>query len=228
LDVGNQISPGNQTYVNSQEPDNSSSTTGSWTIQASGSDIFSTYDNFRYIYQSFPSDRGLSRKGDGTIGARVVSQTNPQHLGWIKTGVMIRGHDGSNPGAPYYGVFVTTGNGVLVQWRPKQAAETRQVLAPGAGSSALRAVTPIYVLAERYTDPSNDVVYYAAFTSSNGVHWTWIHGSTVALTLTGRLTGGIATDSYNADGYSVATVEDLAQLPEASPPPGLGPDREQQ
>jgi hypothetical protein len=42
------------------------------------------------------------------------------------------------------------------------------------------------------------------------------------------LTGGIATDSYDTTEYSVATVEDLAQLPEASPPPGLGPDREQQ
>jgi hypothetical protein len=227
LDIGNEIAPGNQIFV-PQEPDNPSSTLGVWTIQASGSDIYSTYDNFRYIFQSFPYKPAVFDHGDGTIGARVVSQTNPNHTGWIKTGVMIRGLNGANPKAPYYGVFVTTGNGVLVQWRPTEGAETSQVLAPGAGSSALRPVTPIYVLAERYTDPSTGVVYYAAFTSPNGVDWTWIHGSTVALALTGRLTGGIATDSYDTTKYSVATVEDLAQLPEASPPPGLGPDREQQ
>jgi hypothetical protein len=221
-DIGTNILPGNQVYVNPAEP-TSPASTGVWTIQGSGSDVWSVYDSFRYEYENFPDDPANSPNGDGTVSARVVSQTGYTDP-WVKTGVMIRGQNGSDPQAPYYGVFVTPGNGVVVQWRPSEGAQSNQVLAnPAGGNSTLPAVTPIYVLAERYTNTTTGVVYYAGFTSSDGVTWTWIPGSTVALNLTGFLTSGIATDSHNDAAYTVATLDNLAQFGGASPPPAVCP-----
>ena len=223
-DIGNAILPGNQLYINPQQPETPAST-GVWTIEGGGSDIWSTFDNFRYAYQNFPNDPVNSVNGDGTVSVRVVSQTNPNTDGWIKTGVMIRGQNGTDPQAPYYGVFVSSGNGIVVQWRTAEGALSNQLLAtPGAGASTIPPVTPQYVLAERYTNPGTGIVYYAGFTSTNDVTWQWIPGSTVAVNLTGFLTSGIATDSHNEAGYSVATVDNLAQLAGASPPPGVCPD----
>ncbi len=221
-DIGDNILPGNQVYVNPSEP-TSPAATGVWTIQASGSDLWSVFDNFRYEYENFPDDPANSPNGDGTVSARVVSQ-NPTTDPWVKTGVMIRGQNGSDPQAPYYGVFVTPGNGVIVQYRSAEAAQTNQILAnPAGGNGTLSPVTPLWVLAERYTDTATGVVYYSGFTSTDGVHWTFIPGSTVALTLTGFLTSGIATDAHNDAGYVVATVDNLAQFGGSSAPPGICP-----
>ncbi|MGH9080189.1 MAG: hypothetical protein ACRDYE_08985, partial [Acidimicrobiales bacterium] len=222
-DIGTNVLPGNQVYVNPSEPD-SPAGTGTWTINGSGSDIWSTFDNFRYEYENFPDDPANSPNGDGTVSAEVVSQIGTIDP-WAKTGVMIRGQNGSDPQAPYFGVFVTPGNGVVVQWRPSEGALTNQLLAnPAGGSSNLPPVTPIWVLAERYTNTTSGDVYYAGFTSTDGVHWTWIPDSTVALNITGFMTSGIATDSHNDAAYTVATVSDLAQLGGSTAPPGVCPD----
>jgi outer membrane protein assembly factor BamB len=221
-DIGPNTLPGNQVYVNPAMP-SSQAGDGTWTIQGSGSDIWTVFDNFRYMYEPFPDDPANSPNGDGTVSARVVSQkgyTDP----WVKTGVMIRGQGGSDPQAPYYGVFVTPSNGVIVQWRPSEGALTNQLLANPAANSNLPPVTPIWVLAERYTNTTTGVVYYAGFTSTDGVNWTWIPGSTVALTITGALTAGIATDSHNDAAYTVATVDNLAQVAGSSQPPDVCPN----
>ena len=221
-DIGDNILPGNQTYIDSAMP-TSNSGVGTWTIKASGSDIWSVFDNYRYEYEPFPADPANAPNGDGTVSARVVSQTGYTD-GFTKTGVMIR-QGGTDPQAPYFGVFATPANGVIVQWRPTEGAQTNQLLAnPAGGSSNLPPVTPVYVLAERYTNTTTGVVYYAGFTSSDGENWTWIPGSTVALTLTGPLTSGIATDSHNDATYTVATVDNLAQFGGASIPPGVCPN----
>jgi len=145
-----------------------------------------------------------------------VSQT---HAGgpWMKTGVMIR--SGANdPQAPYYGVFVTPSEGLAVQWRSAEAGTTAQVT-----DSAVSA-TPVYVLASRYTDVARGIVYYTAYFSSDGVNWTVVPGSTVALNLPGPLVAGIATDSYNSSQTSTAVVDNLASLPGSQPPPAICPD----
>jgi len=207
-DIGDNILPGNQVYLVS-----GSGGTATWTVQAGGSDIWSVYDSFRYVYQNFPVDPANSTNGDGTISARVVSQTNPGG-GWMKSGVMIR--SGADPQAPYYGVFVTPQNGVAVQWRTTEAGQTDQVL-----SSSLTA--PVWVLASRYTDTVHDVVYYSAFISTDGVNFTYIPGSEVPLSLPGPLVAGIAADSYNSSTVSSTTFDNVAQLAGSQPPPYLCP-----
>jgi hypothetical protein len=212
-DIGTDIQPGNQVYLTPQQ---GGGIAGSWTIQGSGSDIWAVYDNFRFISQSFPQDPANSANGDGTISARVVSQASPGGP-WMKTGVMIRSSAG-DPQAPYYGVFVTPSNGLAVQWRSAEAGTSNQVL------DASVPATPVYVLASRYTDVARGIVYYSAYFSSDGVNWTYVPGSTAALSLPGPLVAGIATDSYNSTLTSTATVDNLASLSGSQPPPYICPD----
>ena len=201
-DIGIEGLAGNQTFLNN-----------TWTVRGSGSDIWNVYDTFRFAYQPFPLDLANSANGDGTISARVVSQTNAGGP-WMKSGVMIR--SGTDPQAPYYGVFATPGNGVTVQWRPAQAAQT-------SSARIATATTPVWVLASRYTDTAHNLVYYSAFTSTDGTNFTYVPGSTVTLNLPGPLVAGIASDSYNSSITSVGTFDNVAQLPGSQPPPAICP-----
>ena len=211
-DVGTDILPGNQVYLS---PDQGGGTAGTFTVQAGGSDIWADYDNFRFISQSFPQDTANSANGDGTISARVVSQVNPGGP-WMKTGVMIRS-SATDPQAPYYGVFMTPSNGIVVQWRSAEAGQSNQVLDSSVTS------TPVYLLASRYTDPATGTVYYSAYESADGVNWTYVPGSTVTLSLPGPLVAGIASDSYNSTVTSTATLDNVASLPGSQPPPFICP-----
>ena len=201
-DIGPVAILGNQTVVNN-----------TWTLQSNGSDIWDVYDNFRFASQQFPQDTTNSVNGDGTISARVVAQANVGGP-WMKSGVMIRA--GSDPQAPYYGVFVTPSHGISVQWRPSQAA-------PSTNDVFASASAPRWVLASRYTDTAHNVVYYSAFTSTDGIAFTYVPGSTVSLNLPGPLVAGIASDSYNSGQLSTATFDNVAQLPGSLPPPFICP-----
>src|SRR5207249_3882749 len=63
------------------------STTGAYTLTASGSDIWTNTDHMHYVYERIT--------GDGSIVARLVSASAPDF--WTKAGVMIR--DELTPGA---------------------------------------------------------------------------------------------------------------------------------
>jgi outer membrane protein assembly factor BamB len=185
-DIGGPGVPaGNQQYVN-----------GNWTIQASG-DIWSVYDEFRYAYQNFPSNPG-NPNGDGTVSAHVSSQSGGGPF--MRSGVMIR--SGTDPQAPYYGVFVTPQHGVVVQWRAAQAAQTNQLVGPTG---------PLWVMASRYTDTTHNVVYYSAYSSTDGTTWTLVPGSTVALNLPGPLVAGLASDANSSANLTVATFDSFNQ-----------------
>jgi outer membrane protein assembly factor BamB len=179
-------------------------TSGNWTLQASG-DIWSVYDEFRYAYQPFPASGNAN--GDGVVSAQVGSQAGGGP--WMRSGVMIR--SGTDPQAPYYGVFATPGNGVAVQWRPSPAAQTRQLVGPATAA-------PVYVEASRYTDTAHGVVDYSAYSSPDGVNWTLVPGSTVALSLPGPLVAGLASDANSSTNLTTATFSAFTQGPPAIPP----------
>jgi outer membrane protein assembly factor BamB len=175
---------------------------GNWTIQGSGN-IWSTYDEYRWAYQAFPA--AANANGDGTVSARVDSQSGGG--AWMRSGVMIR--SGTDPSAPYYGVFATPQHGVIVQWRISQAAQTNQFVGPATN-------TPVFVEASRYT--ANNVVYYSAYTSADGMNWTYMPGSTVALNLPGPLVAGLASDANSSTVLSAATFDSFAQGAPVAPP----------
>jgi outer membrane protein assembly factor BamB len=188
------ISAGNQLYKK-----------GSWTVQAAGN-IFSVYDEFRFIDQPFPASGNAN--GDGTVSVRVDSQQAGGDP-WERSGVMIRSGTGAQ--APYYAVFATLGHGLVVQWRGTQAAPTNQVT--GAAGSA-----PVWVRVSRYTDTTHGVVYYSAYSSTDGVTWTYVAGSEVALNLPGPLVGGLASASNSSTNLSTSTYDSFSQGAPVAPP----------
>lgn len=199
-DIGTGIPAGNQIYLN-----------GTWTMLASGN-IQSVYDNFRFAYQNFPDAPANSQNGDGTISARVASQTGGGPA--TQSGVMIRA--GSDPQAPYYGVFVTPQQSVVVNWRATKAGPTSAAKLGATG-------VPVWVLASRYTDARTGTVYYSAYTSTDGVNFAYVPGSQVMLNLPQPLVAGIASDANSTNVQATVTFTNVAQLAGSQPPPFICP-----
>src|SRR5207253_7005290 len=75
----------------------------------------------------------------------------------------------SDPGSAYYAVFVTPGNGIVVQYRTAQGNKTLQI-------SGLTGTVPVYLMVSRSGST------YTAYTSSDGTTWTLLTGSSVTRT----------------------------------------------
>jgi hypothetical protein len=166
-------------------------TSGTWTVQGGGGDIWDVADNFHYVWKSLATDGGVS--------TRVVSQTNTSP--WAKAGVMLRAT--TDPGSPYYAAFVTPANGLSIQWRSAQAGLSTQLLAAGT--------TPIYLEVTRAAGS------YSAYTSPNGVNWTLVPGSTVNLGLTGTVLAGMGVSSHTWGVLGAATFDTVALTGLTSP-----------
>ena len=161
---------------------------GTWSEVGGGGDIWGTADSFHLGAQALPAD--------GSVTAHVTAQaaTDP----WAKAGVMMRAT--IDPGSPYYGVFVTPGNGVAVQWRGAPGPVTNQVQVSGQ--------VPVYLEITRYTTTGAfPVTLYTAYTSVDGVAWTEVPGSTTALGMPGSVAAGFAITSHNQGTGSAVTLD---------------------
>ena len=78
---------------------------GVFTIQGSGADIWNSADEFRYVFQALT--------GDCSITARVLNMQNT--AGWAKAGVMIR--ETLDPASKYVINFMSPANGTALQQR---------------------------------------------------------------------------------------------------------------
>ena len=125
---------------------------------------------------------------DGSVSAQVLTQTNTDP--WAKAGVMLR--QSTDAGSPYYAAFVTPGNGITVQYRATQGGQASQ-LAVIAGTA------PTYL---KVTSSGGS---FSAYSSTDGVTWTLITGSTVTFTTTYPLLAGLAVTSHNGGALSTAT-----------------------
>ncbi len=170
-DIGNPLPAGSQ-VLNS----------GVWTIQAGGTDIFGTTDQFHFVWQPLAADGGIS--------AHVASQTTTSS--WAKAGVMLR--QTIDPGSAYYAVFVTPGNGVVVQYRTTQGGTTKQI-------AGFTGTVPAYLKVSRSGST------YTAYTSSDGVTWTPLTGSSVTLTMNGSILAGLAATSHNVKSLGTITYD---------------------
>jgi outer membrane protein assembly factor BamB len=165
---------------------NESLSNGVWSIQGAGGDIWGTSDQFHYDWQTL--------SGDGTLSAQVLSQQNTD--AWAKAGVMLRAS--TDPGAPFYAVYVTSGNGINVQYRTTVGGSAQQQMGiPGS--------TPAYLRVGR------SGTTYSAYTSSDGINWSAIAGSTVTISgLSRTLLAGLAVTSHNSGALSAATFDTVS------------------
>jgi outer membrane protein assembly factor BamB/regulation of enolase protein 1 (concanavalin A-like superfamily) len=155
---------------------------GKWTVSAGGGDMWDTTDQFRLIAQP--------QTGDGGISAHVTAQANTSD--WAKSGVMER--LSADPQAPYYGVFVTPGHGVVVQYRSEQNAGTIQVSTGGT--------VPDYLQVGRVGTT------FTAYTSTDGTTWSAVPGSVASIpALSGTLLAGLAVCAHNTVDANTTTFD---------------------
>jgi len=156
-----------------------------WTVSGSGTDIYGTADQFHYVYQTTAANNALA--------AHITAQTNTSVS--AKVGLMFR--LSTDPSAPYYAIYVTPSSGVEVQYRAAQGNS-----AGNAGAAIAGATVPQYLRVLRAGTT------FTAYTSTNGVNWTLVPGSSKTLpNLTGSLLLGMAITAHNGAKVSTATLD---------------------
>ena len=153
---------------------------GTFTVDAGGSDIWGTSDKFHFVYQQV--------SGDVDVVARVDSITQADQ--WSKSGLMIRASLSAN--AAHAFALVSAAKGVAFQRRTAaggHVGEHRRFVGEGALLGAPRA---------RRARRSPRTV------SSNGTSWTTLGSDTIALGTSAYV--GIATTSHNASSTTTAEV----------------------
>jgi outer membrane protein assembly factor BamB len=173
-------------------------TNSTWTVRSSGYDIWQMADQCHFDYQTMG--------GDGSASARVISQTASDP--WAKAGVMLR--TSIAPGAAFYDAVVTPGNGISVQYR-SPAGVSAVIQASLAGA------VPTYLKVTRAGTS------FSASTSPDGVTWTLIEGSTIALAgMTGALLGGVAVTVHSFAGSATVTFNTVSVTGGRPAAPGIG------
>lgn len=149
---------------------NATYSSGVFSVQGSGADIWGTSDRFHYAYQSLT--------GDGTITARVsgIGATDA----WAKAGVMIR--DGLGANARHVAMYLTAGNGLAFQ-RRLTTGGTSAHTDGGAGNA------PVWV---RLTRSGST---FTGYRSADGTTWTAVGSVTIAMGSTVNF--GLAVTSHN-------------------------------
>jgi outer membrane protein assembly factor BamB len=172
-DVGYSVLPGSQIY-----------NAGSWLLQGAGEDIAGVADQFHGVWQTLSND--------GSVSARVTSieRIDPNS----KAGVMLR--IGMDPGSPYYAIFATPHDGLIVQYREFQA-----------GNSALNNFPipnklPIYLKVTRVGN------LFSAYYSQDGITWTKV-GISKTINMPNKVFSGIAMTSHATLQEGTATFDSV-------------------
>ncbi|HEV3174117.1 MAG TPA: hypothetical protein VGZ32_27460 [Actinocrinis sp.] len=173
---------GGPALTGSQYFDPSSNT---WTITAGGTDITGTSDQFRFVSQPLT--------GDGSVTAYIASQSDSSSN--AKAGVMLR--VSNDPGAANYAVLVSPGAGIKVQKRSAQGATTAKLANPTG-------TAPVWLRVTRAGDT------YTAYTSTDGVTWTLIPGSSYTVAFGSTLLAGVAVTSHNASALGTVTASSVS------------------
>jgi uncharacterized repeat protein (TIGR03806 family) len=133
------------------------STNGTFTINASGNDIWGDNDSFHFLYQAL--------MGDGAIVARVVNMDNTDP--WAKAGVMIR--ETLDPASAHAFMAITPGNGANFQRRVSAGADSDTT--SGDSVSA-----PYWVKLVRSGDD------FSGYISADGTNWVFVDDEIIPMT----------------------------------------------
>ncbi len=156
---------------------------GTFTVKASGADIWGTADAFHFVYQPLA--------GNGSLTARVASVT-PANA-WSKAGVMIR--ETLDPGSAHALMLVSSAKGVALQWRPSTGGSSLST----AGSLS---TPPRWVRIAR----SGDAI--TGFESADGVNWSTV--TTVTVPMAQSVFVGLAVTSHTTSAQTTATIDNVS------------------
>jgi len=155
-----------------------------FTLGASGSDIWNTADQFRFVFRSL--------NGNGSITARVDSVVRSN--AWTKAGVMIR--ETLDAGSKHATVVVTPDNGVSFPYRSTPGGSSVQ-----NNTTGLKA--PYWV---RITRTGN---VFKAEHSANGQTWTAV-GTEQTIAMATGVYVGLCLTSHDVALYSTAEFSNVA------------------
>ena len=183
-DIGGVAAAGSASYAD-----------GTFTVNASGADIWGTSDEFHYVYQPL--------SGNGVITARVTSLTNTNS--WAKAGVMIR--ETLNANSKHATTVITPGQGVSFQRRTSTGSGT-------SATTTLASVTiPEWVRLER------NGTTFTAWHSENGTSWTQIGSATVSMAT--NVYVGLAVTSHNDGVVTTAKFDNVSLSKSLAPTPTI-------
>jgi hypothetical protein len=152
---------------------------GTYTMSASGADIWGQADEFRYAWKQL--------SGVGSISAQVLSVENTD--GWAKAGVMIR--ESLALGSKFAFVFVSPANGCRFQARLTTDADAMS----DDSVTTLQAIeAPHWVKLERTA--SGD---FNAYNSNDGVTWSPLAWNPRRVLMSPNVYIGIALTSHNVN-----------------------------
>jgi len=152
---------------------------GTYTITASGADIWNQADEFHFAYKTLT--------GVGSIEAQVLSVDNTDP--WAKAGVMIR--ETLAAGSKFAAVYITPGNGCRFQARTDTGiAATSDTDVVTTQQTAIKA--PYWVKIER--DVAGNIKGYY---SANGTTWTPMSWNPQSIPMSGNIYVGLAVTSHN-------------------------------
>jgi regulation of enolase protein 1 (concanavalin A-like superfamily) len=155
---------------------------GTFTVKASGADIWGTADAFHYVYQQLT--------GDGSIVARVGSVMNTN--AWAKAGVMFRETLGA--GSRHAFMLLSAANGVSF---------VRRTATGGTSVST----TVAGVTASQWVRLDRSLNTFTAYHSSDGTTWTLV--GTQTITMPASIFVGMAVTSHNNTGLTAATFTNV-------------------
>ena len=177
-------------YLRGNAPGFMQTSDGQIIMNAKGTDIWDTADEFRYVYKNL--------NGNGTIVVRV--DTLVRSDGWAKAGVMIR--ESLHPGSKHALVCMTPDYGYSFQQRPETGNvmdHASQVSVAGTG-----------VVAPHWVKLTRTGSVFTAQQSADGVTWTDItFASPVNISMADSVLIGLAVTSHNA---AVATAAEFSNL----------------
>jgi len=162
---------------------------GSFTMSASGTDIWGTVDEFRFACKTL--------NGNGSITAKVESIGNTNE--WAKAGVMIR--EGLSASAKHVMVVVTPAQGIQFTWRDFSNADMTE------HNTQTGLTAPYWV---RLTRTGNT---FTAELSADGATWAPVvdaASNTHELTMMGNIHIGLALTSHNENAVTVAEFSNVS------------------
>ena len=164
---------------------------GTYTITATGADIWNLADEFHYAYKTLT--------GVGSIEAQVLSVSNTDP--WAKGGVMIR--ETLDAGSKFAAVYITPGNGCRFQARTDTGiAATSDTAVVSTQQTAITA--PYWVKLER--DVAGN---FRGYYSASGTTWTPMSWNPQSITMGSNIYVGLALTSHNNNATCTAKFSNV-------------------